>query len=320
MHSNPSDCLDSANDQDGILNEVLTSLTKNQKELPCKLFYNERGSKLFEEISELDEYYLTKTEISILNDNIEKIAQYIDKNAIILELGSGSSRKIRIILDNLKNPIAYIPVDISKNFLIESAERLVEEFNNLKIIPVVADYTKPFSIPKINPSCNKIVCYYPGSTVGNFIPGKAAEFLKNIAVLCGKKSGLLIGIDLKKNRAVIEKAYNDKKGITAKFNLNILDNVNNSLHTDFDLSKWQHEAFYNENKGRVEMHLKSLEDQFVRVNGTAIKFKKYETIHTENSYKFSIEEFEELINGFYTLKNYWTDNSQKFAVCFFEAK
>lgn len=166
---------------------------------------------------------------------------------------------------------------------------------------------------------NKIICYYPGSTIGNFVPEKSVEFLKNIATLCGRKSGLLIGIDLKKNKTTIEKAYNDEKGLTAKFNLNILNNLNNILNTDFNLNNWKHEAFYNEDKGRLEMHLKSLQNQFVELNGTAFKFKKGETIHTENSYKFSIEEFEKLIDDFYTLKNYWTDQSQKFAVCFFEA-
>jgi len=306
--------------KDEIFKEVLTSLTKEQKELPCKLFYNDQGSKLFEEISRSEEYYLTRTETSILNYNIEEIVQCIGENAVILEPGSGSSKKIRIILENLKKPVGYIPVDISSCLLIETAKKLSNRFKNLKIVPIAADYTKPFSIPKTGLNYDNIVCYYPGATVGNFLPEKCVEFLKNIASLCGKKSGLLIGIDLKKDKATIEKAYNDKKGLTAEFNLNILNNLNDVLDTDFNLNKWKHKAFYNEDKGRIEMHLRSTENQTVTLNGTTIRFKKDETIHTENSYKFSIKEFQKLIEDLYILKNYWTDGMKRFAVCFFEAK
>ena len=161
--------------------------------------------------------------------------------------------------------------------------------------------------------------YYPGSTIGNFDPDKAANFLKNVSTLGGKKNGLLIGIDLKKKAEIIEKAYNDKKGVTAEFNLNILKNINYTLGANFDLEKWQHKAFYNKDEGRIEMHLISLENQVVSLNGTDISFRKNETIHTENSYKFSVEQFEDLIKGFYTLKNCWTDRSKKFAVCYFES-
>ncbi|MGI9553803.1 MAG: L-histidine N(alpha)-methyltransferase [Thermodesulfobacteriota bacterium] len=320
MHNNNPDGLDSSGDIDGILNEVIKSLSKDQKELPCKLFYNDKGSELFEEISELDEYYLTRTEISILNDNIEEISEYIGKDVIVVELGSGSSRKIRILLDNLKNIVAYVPVDISKNFLIESAERLAREYNDLRIIPLVADYTRPFTFPEIDLDFNRMVLYYPGSTIGNFDPDKAVKFLKNLSKHFGKKSGLLIGFDLKKDSSIIERAYNDGQGVTASFNLNILNNINNTLGADFDLDKWKHKAFYNKDKGRIEMHLMSLEDQEVRLNGTNINFRKNETIHTENSYKFSVEEFEGLVGNFYSLKNYWTDSSENFAVCFFETK
>lgn len=306
--------------KDEIFKEVLISLTKEQKELPCKLFYDDQGSRLFEEISGSEEYYLTRTEISILNDNVEEIARCIGENTVILEPGSGSSKKVRIILENLKDPVGYIPVDISGCLLTESAKELSDKFGDLTVVPIAADYTKPFSIPKIGPDYDKIVCYYPGSTIGNFLPEQCVEFLKNIASLCGRKSGLLIGFDLKKDKATVEKAYNDKKGLTARFNLNILSNLNEVLSTDFDLNKWQHSAFYNEGKGRVEMHLKSTENQTVRLNGTAVSFRKHETIHTENSYKFSVEEFEKLIEDIYTLKNHWTDDLKRFAVCFFEAK
>jgi len=305
---------------EGMLNEIIQSLSKSQKELSCKFFYDKRGSMLFEQISELEEYYLTRTEISILNNNIRHISDAVGKEALILELGSGSSRKIRILLDNFKSVAAYIPVDISRKFLLQSAGKLSKEYSDLKIIPIIADYTRPFTIPEFEMLYSKIVAYYPGSTIGNFTREQAQYFLKNIAGLCGIKSGLLIGIDLKKESKILEKAYNDGKGITAKFNLNILKNMNNSFGTNFEINKWKHIAFYNEEHGRVEMHLQSLEEQSVRVNGTSILFKKDETIHTENSYKYSIEEFEEMIDAFYSLKNVWSDPGNKFAVCYFEAK
>ena len=295
-------------------------MSKSQKELSCKFFYDEHGSKLFEKISELEEYYLTRTEISILNNNIEDISEAVGEEALILELGSGSSRKIRILLNNFKSISAYIPVDISREFLLNSAEQLSEEYTDLKIVPVVADYTSPFTIPELDINYSKIVAYYPGSTIGNFTRGQAQNFLRNIAGLCGENSGLLIGIDLKKEPKILEKAYNDEKGITAEFNLNILKNMNSSFGTNFEINKWKHIAFYNEEKGRIEMHLQSLEEQSVRVNGASILFKKDETIHTENSYKYSIEEFEEMIREFYTLKNVWSDPEHKFAVCYFEAQ
>ena len=303
-----------------MIKEIVQSLSKAQKELSCKFFYDEYGSSLFEQISELEEYYLTRTEISILNNNIKDISDAVGEDALILELGSGSSRKIRILLDNFKSVAAYIPVDISRHFLLKSSNQLSGDYSNLKIIPIVADYTRPFTLPELEISFSKIVAYYPGSTIGNFTREQAGNFLKNISDLCGKNSGLLIGIDLKKESQILESAYNDCKGITAKFNLNILKNMNSTFGTNFEINKWKHIAFYNEEHGRIEMHLQSLEDQSVRLNGTSIAFKKDETIHTENSYKYSIEEFEEMIKDFYRLIEVWSDSDNKFAVCYFEAK
>jgi len=303
-----------------MIKEIVQSLSKAQKELSCKFFYDEYGSSLFEQISELEEYYLTRTEISILNNNIKDISDAVGEDALILELGSGSSRKIRILLDNFKSVAAYIPVDISQDFLLKSSNQLSEDYSDLKIIPIVADYTRPFTLPELEISFSKIVAYYPGSTIGNFTREQAGNFLKNISDLCGKNSGLLIGIDLKKESQILERAYNDCRGITAKFNLNILKNMNSTFGTNFEINKWKHIAFYNEEHGRIEMHLQSLEDQSVRLNGTSIAFKKDETIHTENSYKYSIEEFEEMIKDFYRLIEVWSDSDNKFAVCYFEAK
>ena len=318
METNTEEIISSEN-SGTVLNEIIRSLSKSQKELSCKFFYDEKGSELFEQISELDEYYLTRTEISILNNNISDISRAVGEDALILELGSGSSRKIRILLDNLKSIAAYFPVDISREFLLHSVEKLSADYGELKIVPIFADYTRPFTIPEHDIPHSKIVAYYPVSTIGNFTKEQAGRFLENIAGLCGKGSGLLIGVDLKKDTEVLEKAYNDRKGITAEFNLNILKNMNSSFGTNFEIDKWRHIAFYNEDKGRVEMHLQSIEEQSVRLNGTSISFKKDETIHTENSYKYSIEEFEDLIKDFYSLKNVWSDPGNKFAVCYFEA-
>lgn len=303
---------------DSLDDEVLSSLTGPDKSLPCKLFYDKYGSYLFDLISELDEYYITRTELSILQNNISEIAGYIGENCVLIELGSGNSKKIRIILDNISTPKAYIPVDISKEYL-KGSEELVRDYPGLRIIPVLADYTRPFSLPEAGSAYSRVVAYYPGSTIGNFHPDKAGNFLNRIAETCKPGSGLLIGFDLKKDREVLERAYNDSSGITAEFNLNILRNLNNTLGTDFDLDKWSHIAFYNEKLGRIEMHLKSLEDQRVSLNGRVIEFRKNETIHTESSYKYSLEEFISLAEDFYTINKYWTDPLNKFCLAFLTA-
>ena len=208
MQNNTEDILIPENSE-VVLNEIIQSLSKSQKELSCKFFYDEQGSKLFEQISELDEYYLTRTEISILNDNIDEISTAVGENALILELGSGSSRKIRILLDNFKSIAGYFPVDISREFLLYSSEQLSRDYADLKIVPIVADYTRRFTIPAHDIPYKKIVAYYPGSTIGNFTKDQAGNFLENVSGLCGKGSGLLIGIDLKKEPEILEKAYND---------------------------------------------------------------------------------------------------------------
>lgn len=304
-------------DKDTVLEEVIRSLSKTQKELPCKYFYNSYGSDLFDQITELDEYYLTRAEISILNDNIDEISNAISKEAVLIELGSGSNKKIRIILDKLKNPEAYVPVEISEEYLYESVRELKSIYPNLEIFPVVADYTRPFELPDIYSDHKNKVVYYPGSTIGNFDPERAANFLKRISELCSKESGLLIGIDLKKDKVVLERAYNDQSGLTEKFNLNILRNLNYMLDSNFDLKKWEHNAFYNEDMGRIEMHLVSTEEHKISVNGKTFHFEKGETIHTENSYKFTVEEFESLIKSFYKLKKVWKDSKNRFALCYF---
>jgi dimethylhistidine N-methyltransferase len=302
-----------------ILSEVIRGLSKPQKSLPSKLFYNETGSKLFDEICELDEYYPTRTETKIMNDNIEEIASYIGDECVLVELGSGSSVKIRLLIDHLPTLAAYIPVDISSDHLINSTEDLKSDHPNLVVYPLIADYTKYFLLPYISVSYKTIDAFYPGSTIGNFTPKEAKEFLKRIVKTCGKNSGLLIGVDLKKNTKILNAAYNDKKGLTAEFNLNILNHVNKITDADFDVKKFTHHAYYNEEFGRIEMHLVSNQDQCVSINGYKSYLKKEETILTEYSYKYSLNDFAELVKGIYKIEKVWVDEKRLFSVQFLGA-
>jgi dimethylhistidine N-methyltransferase len=302
--------------QEDLLTEVTEGLSKSQKMLPSKLFYDEKGSRLFDMICELDEYYPTKTETKILSDNINEITSYIGDKCVLVELGSGSSVKIKLLLDHLKNLAAYVPVDISAEHLIKSNKLLNEEYPDLKIYPIAADYTRWFKLPDIKNECNTIGAFYPGSTIGNFTPEEAREFLGRIAKICGKGSGLLIGVDLQKDTNILNKAYNDSEGITAEFNLNILNHVNNQLGANFDLSKFKHQAFYNKKEGRIEMHLLSLAQQVVKLNVHSFSIGRYETILTEYSYKYTTESFAELVKDIYEVEKVWIDRNKLFSVQF----
>jgi len=297
--------------------DAIEGLSKNPKHLPSKYFYDERGSDLFEQICELEEYYPTDCEMEIMNQYIEEIAQITGQNIQLIELGSGSSLKTRLLLKNCKHMSMYVPVDISGNYLNEVAGKLRKEFPEIEIHPVAADYTLPFEIPEAkNPT--KRVVYFPGSTIGNFTQEKAIYFLYAIGARLNPGDGLLIGVDLKKDIAVLEAAYNDKKGITAEFNKNILIRLNRELKADFDVNLFRHRAFYNHDKDRIEMHLESLRDQKVQINGQQASFKEGETIHTENSHKYTIQEFEKLTGENFSRIKTWTDSRDYFSVHFFE--
>ena len=302
-----------------ILKEIKDGLKKLPKRLPTKLFYDEQGSKLFDKICELDEYYPTRTELKILNDNIEEITSYFGDDCVLVELGSGSSVKIRLLIDHLPTFAAYVPVDISSEHLVYSNECLKADHPDLIIYPLVADYTKQFALPKIKEKFKTIDAFYPGSTIGNFTPDNAKSFLKRITSTCGKNSGLLIGVDLKKEKSVLDAAYNDKKGITAQFNLNILNHINNLVKADFDINRFSHHAFFNEDAGRIEMHLVSLEKQDVKFDDEAISFAKGESILTEYSYKYSLQDFKELVDGIYDVEKTWVDDNRLFSVQFLKA-
>jgi dimethylhistidine N-methyltransferase len=297
-----------------IMAEVIEGLQEPQRRLSSKYFYDKRGSELFEQICRLEEYYLTRCEMSIMTDNIEEISSVMGENCVLVELGSGSTKKIRVLLDSLKNPVAHVPVDISSKFLMLEADELRRDYPNLIVYPVATDYTKDFTVPEITEDPHHTVIYYPGSSIGNFTPEFSRRLLSRLAGASGKGSGLLIGVDLKKQRDVLEAAYNDKKGVTAEFNLNMLRHLNSLLGCRFDLSGFEHYAFYNEREGRIEMYLNSTKDQEVQVNNTCLNFTKGEGILTEYSYKYSIGEFHDLVSGIYRPEACWTDPEDNFSV------
>jgi len=308
-----------ATSQQTMLDEVLNGLSQPRKYLPSKYFYDERGSKLFEQITQLEEYYPTRTEMAILRGNLDEISKQIGPDAMLVELGSGSSKKTRLLLDKLSLK-AYIPVDISENYLLKVVNQLRMDYPRISIIPVFADYTSYFNLPDLGKDYRKQVLFFPGSTIGNFDPDRARSFMQTIASLTDQDSGMLIGVDLKKDKTALEAAYNDAKGITAKFNKNILVRLNRELDANFDVDTFEHRAFYNEEKGRVEMHLVSAEDQQVRIDGQNIHMKKGESIHTENSYKYSLEEFKSLISDWYSVQQIWTDEKHYFSLQYLNKK
>jgi dimethylhistidine N-methyltransferase len=301
--------------------EVLGGLQKPHKVIPSKYLYDKRGSKLFEEITELDEYYPTATELGIMDQYAEEMAQHMEEQCCLIEFGSGSSRKTRLILDRLKNPAGYVPVDISKEHLAQTAHALNTDYPELEVLPVCADFTGHFDLPQTQKAYRKKVVYFPGSTIGNLSQQDAQRFLRETAKLCETHGGLLIGVDLKKEVSIIERAYNDRKGITQAFNLNVLLRINRELGANFDSTKFRHHAFYNEPNGRIEMHLVSTEDQTVQLDGARISFRKSETICTEHSYKYHPEEFEALAkDAGFDVKRLWMDEKKLFSIQYLEVR
>lgn len=300
-----------------LYSDVIKGLMSEQKSLPSKYFYDEAGSDLFEQICELDEYYPTDSEVSIMKHDIDEITTYLGEHVQLIELGSGSSMKTRQLLEHCRKLDMYVPVDISEAFLNETANRLRADYPGLSIHPVAADYTSPFDIPASD-TARKRVVYFPGSTIGNFTRRRASAFLETVAENLSPRDGLLIGVDLKKDVGTLEAAYNDSKGITAEFNKNILTRINRELGADFDPEQFRHRAFYNAKEGRIEMHLESLSNQAVQINGTQVVFDVGETIHTENSHKYTIKEFEEVAGDLFKRQKTWTDSRMYFSVHYFE--
>lgn len=297
------------------LDDVIAGLTLERKQLPCKYFYDARGSQLFDEICELPEYYLTRTEKRIMDRHADEMAEQLDTGVMLIEFGSGSSSKTRALLDHLQHAAAYVPLDISESHLLNTSADLRLEYPHLEILPLVADFTQPFDLPVSQTPASHAAVYFPGSTLGNFEPDAARDMLRTIADILGDQGGLLIGIDLQKDPEVIEAAYNDQQGVTSQFNLNVLHRVNQELEGDFDVDQFQHVAYYNSIQNRVEIYVESLTYQKVSIGNFDLELGTGERILTEYSHKYTVNGFADMAaEAGFTLHRAWTDDDDYFAV------
>jgi dimethylhistidine N-methyltransferase len=297
------------------VNEIVAGLQREEKTISPKFFYDERGSALFDEITNLPEYYPTKTEFGIMRKNIAEIAALIGPQASLIEFGSGSSSKTRVLLRHLHRLAVYVPVDISEEHLLASAEQIRSEFPALEVLPVVADFTRRFTLPDpaIMPLRN--IVYFPGSTIGNFTHDAALELLKVMYDEAGDNGALLIGVDLQKDPALIERAYNDSGGVTAEFNLNMLRHLNRDYGADFDLNSFSHDAQYNEDEGRVELRLISDTEQTISIGDEEVVIDAGEGILTEYSHKYTLEGFAGMAeDAGFKVARVWSDARKLFSV------
>jgi dimethylhistidine N-methyltransferase len=296
------------------LRDVIAGLGARPKQLSPKYFYDQAGAQLFEEITALPEYYPTRCELAILAERAAEIARFFPPGAALIEFGSGSSRKVRIVLNAAPTIAAYVPVDISHEMLAQEAAELARDHPGLEVLPHEADFTQPFALPPAVAGMPH-TGFFPGSTIGNFEPHQACAFLRHAGEMLGRGAHLVIGVDLVKDPALLHAAYNDAAGVTARFNLNLLARINRELGGDFDLAGFSHQAFYNAERHRIEMHLASKRRQKVRVAGRAIEFRAGETIHTENSYKYTLASFGALARGSgWSPAAVWTDAGGNFSV------
>ena len=300
---------------------VLEGLSLPQKTISPKFFYDERGSKIFDKICDTPEYYVTRTEIALLNDIQEELNSLVEPGAAVAEYGCGSSIKIKALLSALPEPSHYIAIDISKSHLIATAKEIALDYSNISVGAICADFMEPIDWPESAYfESIKRFAFFPGSTIGNLQPSEAIQFLKYVRHLVGDEGTFLIGVDMKKDAGIFNQAYNDAEGHTADFNLNLLHRMKNELGADIDISEFSHKAFYNEKLGRVEMHLISDVEQVIKIDSLEFSFEKGESIHTECSYKYSISEFSELAkkSGFSLLKN-WSDKRDFFSIYLMKA-
>jgi dimethylhistidine N-methyltransferase len=295
---------------------VIQGLSSTPKTLPCKFFYDAEGSRLFDQICDLPEYYPTRTEVALLRHHAADIAALVGPEAGLVEFGSGAGVKIRLLLAALERPAAYIPVDISREHLLQAAASLAHDFPALRIGPVCADYTRPFALPHLpGTHPRRTVGFFPGSTIGNFTPEEATAFLRRTARLLGRGAMMIIGADLPKDPAILHAAYDDAAGVTARFNLNLLHRIRRELGAALDVPAFRHEARWNAQESRIEMHLVSLQAQTIQLGDSSFPLRAGESIHTENSYKFGVEPFGRLAraSGF-APRATWTDKDGLFAV------
>jgi len=306
-------------DVEGAPDEMLTAiwagLGKHSKTLPTQLLYDERGSALFDQICELPEYYLTRTELAIMRDRIDEIAEAIWPEAAIIEYGSGSAIKIRMLLRALQSPAAYIPVDISREHLLNASAELAAEFPALRVMPVAADFTRPFEVPLSLAHTGRRVAYFPGSTIGNFERAHAVALLRQMARIVGADGRVLIGADLQKSRAVLEPAYDDASGVTAEFILNILQRINREYAADFATNRFHYRSFYDEVEGRIEISLVSTVSQIVTVSGRPFALAADESLRIEYSHKYTLSGFAAMASeAGLRVDRVWTDANDWFSV------
>jgi len=303
------------------LGEVLRGLASAPKTLPCKFFYDAKGARLFEDICALPEYYPTRTETAILGDFGGEIAAALGPSVQLIEYGCGSTDKVRLLLDALERPAAYIGVDISRGQLLEATGRLASDYPALAVYALCADFASPFDLGALGPIPGaRRAGFFPGSTIGNFHPSEALTFLAGIARTVGRGGLMLIGADLKKDPEILHAAYNDSQGVTAAFNLNLLARINRELGGDFDLESFEHRASFARAAGRVEMHLLSRVDQTVTVAGRRFHLARGETLHTENSYKYDVTQFQELAGrAGWNAVRVWLDERSLFSIHLLEA-
>ncbi|MBI1724050.1 MAG: L-histidine N(alpha)-methyltransferase [Candidatus Tectomicrobia bacterium] len=302
------------------LQETIAALRRPQKSLPCKYFYDERGSRLFEEICGLEEYYLTRAEMAILEARAGEMAEALGADCALIEYGSSSARKALPLLDRMERPAAFVPVDISLHHLERVAQEVGARLPGLAVHPLCADFARPFALPPLNGRTARRAGFFPGSTIGNFTRREASLFLRRAAHACGPGGGLLIGVDLMKDVRRLEAAYNDRKGVTAAFNLNILSVLNRELGADFQPGLFRHRARFNPAESRIEMHLVSTAAHSVRLGGMEVRFEAGETIHTENCHKYTLEDFAALAaQGGLAVRRVWTDPARLFSLQYLEA-
>jgi dimethylhistidine N-methyltransferase len=295
--------------------DVLRGLSDPHKHLPPKYFYDAVGSALFDAICALPEYYPTRVETALIQAHAAEMAAALGEHCALIEFGSGVSRKSRLLIAAAR-PAVYVPIDIARETLLAAAEGLRQSFPDIPVVAVCADYSVAFELPSLaafRPRRRAI--FFPGSTIGNFDPDDAAAFLVQARDLAGDGGGLLIGVDLRKERTVLETAYDDPQGVTAAFNLNLLARINRELGADFDVRAFRHRAWYSEAEGRIEMHLESTRDQVVRIGTARIAFARGETIHTENSYKYSVAGLQELAaRAGFRPAACWVDDANLFSI------
>jgi L-histidine Nalpha-methyltransferase len=308
-------------ESDALTQDVLAGLRKSPKELSPVWFYDELGSFLFDSICELPEYYITRTELQIMREHAAEMAASLGPDAALIEFGSGTSMKTRLLLDHLELPRAYVPVDIAREHLLDAAGTLARDYPNLRIIPVCADFTQPFELPAHVAVARRRVVYFPGSTLGNFDIAHARQLLRRMRDIIGRSGAVLIGIDLRKDPRVLERAYDDSAGVTAEFNLNALRHVNRELGADFDVDAFEHLATWVENHSRIEMHLVSKRDQIVHLGGEDIPIARGEHLRTEYCHKYTLEGFANLAGtAGLAVQRVWMDPQERFSIQLLESR